>query len=688
MMVDFAEPQRLQEPADRRDGRPALNPVIESQPGTATQRALVVPAAPPDVGLRPVMTDSVTAKDGADPSRLHTHTGACGHLRRAVGGNPRSVGPLGGSVVGSVPESVGSRSSSDQGVIRRFYGVVDKPEPGKTYGKVGDAHFEWIDGERDKALWELSPISTNWWMRKLYQRIKPVEGGKGDAEGSGGTPDKAADPSGRTSDDKASRDTAKGLGAEDKQVVMHLRTQLQSDQDAGESPASEAKPDSIKKLIAQSEQLDGKPELAAETIAKLDDAAIAGASSRNSGAKGGASAKGGKVPDASIVEAKPFEVPSSEQGKFATDWGLARDDAKFLFAMSSQANLDYFSRLTAEQRTYLSKSKMKKREVPTQGDIESFKVHLKEIQAQELEKARAAEEKRLAGEAKAATAKKREQGEKEWAVRKNELREAVKKRVEAEMPDYKWEKEFDDLIGATDDRIANNSTINIPNQINRTSTAANAALDAEQRRRDIAAIEKLYPDLSHPAMRDAKEQALDKDSKLTPADFERLVKDALTLQRNPTTDTWSRLLKVKLYQKGKVVPFERLTQRLGYETHYSVDLGGMTQPVVTNTTTPVQLLDALFGSVDKGYRLHVTLETGAEAEADELKLPHGYWNRNSATPLYELRFGGKNLRWDDTAHSETEIKGALDNAYVEIRTRLVDRATVLLDHDCHPRYLD
>ena len=609
-------------------------------------------------------------------------------------------------------DPVGLRSASDQGgVIRRFYAVVDKPEAGKTYGKVGGAQFEWIEGERDKTRWELSPIVTSWWMRKLYQRVKPVEVGKGAAQGFGNTPDKGADLGGRTSDDKladadssgpevdvgpedgkkrngARRDTAKGLGSEDKQVLIHLRTELQLDKDVGEDPASEAKAGRVKDLIAQSEQLDGKPDLASETIAKMDDAAIAHASSRNSGAKGGASSKDEKVPDTSVVEAKPFEVPSSEREKFATEWGLGSDDAKFVFAMSSQANLDYFSVLTVDQRTYLSKTKMKKRDVPTQGDIENFKVHVKEIQAQEVEKARKDQEMQLALQAKAAGAKKRDEGEKEWAARKIELREAVKKRVEAELPDYKWEKEFDNLIGAADDRIARTTTINIPNQIKGTTRDANAALDAEQKRRDVAAIEKNYPDLASPAMRDAKEEVIETSPGLTAADFEQLVKNALTVQRNPKPDTWARLLKVKLYQKGKVVPFERLTEQLGYQTHYSVDLGGMTLPVVTDTTTPEELLDALFGIVDKGYRLHVTLETGAEAGADELKLPHGYWKPNSATPLYELRFAGGNLRWNDEAHSEAQIKGALNDAYTEIRTRLVDRATVVLDHHCHPRYLE
>ncbi|HEY7812235.1 MAG TPA: hypothetical protein VIC62_03310, partial [Nakamurella sp.] len=138
--------------------------------------------------------------------------------------------------------------------------MVDKPEPGKTYGQVGGVPYEWREEDRDKSLWEESPIKTGWWMRRLYQRKKSVEPGNADGKGAGKGLDEGADKASDKGSDKGSakepvtgpddklptsggtpnatpdgkkqkgrRGTAKGLNAEDKGVVMHLAEVLDAD---------------------------------------------------------------------------------------------------------------------------------------------------------------------------------------------------------------------------------------------------------------------------------------------------------------------------------------------------------------------------------------------------------------------------------------------------------------------------
>ena len=257
---------------------------------------------------------------------------------------------------------------------------------------------------------------------------------------------------------------------------MHLAEVLDADKEQGEGPESKGKAERVKDLVSQAKQVESKPELAAETTAKLDDAALANATSRPGASKGGPSgngakgakdvtgkdAKGTEPPSA---EAKPFSVPAEQQAKLSIEWGIKTDDPKFVYAMTSQATLDFFSRLTPEQRTYLSKNKMKKLEVPSESDIAAVKKQIEEKVKQEAEAQKKKEEAERAKQAKADLDKKHTENKADWAKRKLELREQVRKRVETEMPDYRWEKAFDEIVGVTDEIINKNPTASYDKQV-------------------------------------------------------------------------------------------------------------------------------------------------------------------------------------------------------------------------------
>ena len=106
-MVDFAEPLRRKGSAQGRVAQSVPDPVLTSLPGTTVEHGLVTPASVPRVGPAPGLRGGgKAAGEGADQSGPHSHTGECGHLRRAVGANSRTDDPLGGSLVG--PELAGT----------------------------------------------------------------------------------------------------------------------------------------------------------------------------------------------------------------------------------------------------------------------------------------------------------------------------------------------------------------------------------------------------------------------------------------------------------------------------------------------------------------------------------------------------------------------------------------------------
>ncbi len=101
-MVNFAEPLRRKGSAKVRDVQPAPDPVLKSMPLITAQQGLGAPAFVPRVGpVSGLNAGRVAAGEGADLSSPHSHTGECGHLRRAVGANSQTDDPLGGSPLGA-----------------------------------------------------------------------------------------------------------------------------------------------------------------------------------------------------------------------------------------------------------------------------------------------------------------------------------------------------------------------------------------------------------------------------------------------------------------------------------------------------------------------------------------------------------------------------------------------------------
>lgn len=253
----------------------------------------------------------------------------------------------------------------------------------------------------------------------------------------------------------------------------------------------------------------------------------------------------------------------------------------------------------------------------------------------------------------------------------------------ADLADYEWETEFTSTEQSYAEALTN-PEMNVANQGKKFDAAARQNVVRERKRRAIEdAAKNEFAKLRHVDMVDAKEQIMKDDTK-TVEDFRALALLKLTAQRNPTDlKMWARWMKLKLFDKS-VTPFERMSKRLGWDTHISVDLDALQlPPVVTDATTPEELLDGLFiATGEKFNRIHVTLETGYSSGPDTLKLPHLYWKGTGGSDLYELKSEGY-LRWN-TNHTVLDVKGALNEAYTEMVERLKLRAKAIIDKGGEP----
>jgi hypothetical protein len=253
----------------------------------------------------------------------------------------------------------------------------------------------------------------------------------------------------------------------------------------------------------------------------------------------------------------------------------------------------------------------------------------------------------------------------------------------ADLVDYKWETEFTSTEQSHATALTN-PDMNVTNQGKKFDAAARQNVVRERKRRAIEDTAKTeFAKLRHVDMVDVKAQIMKDDTK-TIDDFRTLASLKLAAQRNPTDlKVWARWMKLKLFDKS-VTPFERMSQRLEWDTHISVDMDALQiPPIVTDATTPEQLLDGLFiATGDKFNRIHVSLETGYSSGPDTLKLPHLYWNGTGGSNLYELK-SGNYFRWN-TNHTVADIKGALDDAYTEMVERLKVRAKAIIDKGGEP----
>jgi len=127
-------------------------------------------------------------------------------------------------------------------------------------------------------------------------------------------------------------------------------------------------------------------------------------------------------------------------------WGLDPDDKRVLLALAKEETYKYFSTMTKLQREWVSWNKFMTGKVPSDDDIENAKKQAATIAAQEQAK----KEKEQRTEA---AKKKREATAKGWADYQDDVRERVRKRFEAELPDFDWRKLVDAALGATGQKI-------------------------------------------------------------------------------------------------------------------------------------------------------------------------------------------------------------------------------------------
>lgn len=368
-------------------------------------------------------------------------------------------------------------------------------------------------------------------------------------------------------------------------------------------------------------------------------------------------------------------LSDTDKDELSDKWGVVKASRQFNFAMANQRQYDFIRGLPAELVRHLPSRGLKEN-----APDELLATTRKKAVAKWEEVA----EQEQSAAAKVAADNRRRDGLVEWDQLRGQLQKEVGERVTATMPGFSWQKRFDEIIGSADAKIQKDNAINIGNQINTVRGYVTRYLDDEQKRRDVEQSIKKYPNLQPATVREIKEAVLT-NHKLGAGEFDSRANQARQKQRNPEqAREWARLLRLVLYHTSSPQPFEPLTQREGLGVHMSVGLDGITVPVVTDATTPDQLLDALFGTVRKNFRLHVTLETGVEGGADQLKLPHRYWNGSRAAE-YELRYkvGDDHfVRWG-SRFDEARIKKALDAAYAEMHDTLRARAKTALDRDCY-----
>lgn len=338
-------------------------------------------------------------------------------------------------------------------------------------------------------------------------------------------------------------------------------------------------------------------------------------------------------------------------------------DATWNAAMESDKNFAKLHKITADDRKYV-----KAEDLAPNGNFAKKK-------DERVRQYNNNAKKRLAE-------KKRKLNAEEW----KKIVATTRGGVEADSADlagYKWETEF----ASTEQSYAQgltNPELNVKNQGTKFDAAAKQNVVRERKRRAIEDAAKTeFAKLRHVDVLDAK-AAIMKDDVKTIDDFRALASLKLATQRNPTDlKVWARWMKLKLFDKS-VTPFERMSQRLGWDTHISVDLDALQlPPVVTDATTPEELLDGLFiATGEKFNRIHVSLETGYSSGPDTLKLPHLYWDGTGGSDLYELK-SANIYRWHGTA-SVADVKGALDAAYTEMLDRLKARAKAIIDKGGDP----
>ncbi len=370
----------------------------------------------------------------------------------------------------------------------------------------------------------------------------------------------------------------------------------------------------------------------------------------------------------------------------AARWGMDPKHSNVARALTSQADWTFALTLTADEMTFISGAKWKKRTAPSADEIAA----LKKARLEEEAKAKALQEKKDRDEA---AAKKRAEGEATWKQHRETVMANLKARLATEAPGLAPET-IQKLLDETGDKIAGNKTINVDNQIKLVDKSINAEIVKSKKRTDIEQLKAPYKWLKGNILRDLINTIVDDPTKVV-ADFTTAADQARVDQRNllhlgvdSRKSEWARLLGLKFYKAGADTPFERLADRVGLQTHYSVDASGFNAvTALTSTSTAAQLLDAVFCLADPNLRhkrLHVSLETGTKNNKGELALPHRYWGLTASAYDYTCDNGTHN-RWfgGPDGHTKAEVKQGLDDAYQELSARLLLRAQKALDQDCN-----
>lgn len=180
--------------------------------------------------------------------------------------------------------------------IRRFYAVVDKGTKGR-FKDVNGVKYQWIQGEFDDAVWEVSPINTGWWLRNLYQRRSKAPG----RAGTGG----------------------KGLSSVDKRTVDGISGELKTPSIKELIRADQRRNKEAKKLEARAEKLKAGSEpdpgtaleeLETETLALIEGENFTG-SEKDSGAELETDSHEVSVPDITKVAHNPGVTKPKKSAK-------------------------------------------------------------------------------------------------------------------------------------------------------------------------------------------------------------------------------------------------------------------------------------------------------------------------------------------------------------------------------------
>ncbi len=355
-------------------------------------------------------------------------------------------------------------------------------------------------------------------------------------------------------------------------------------------------------------------------------------------------------------------------------------------AVATKDAYEYFSSLSKDERIWGSNNSFKKRARPLETEVAK-------LRSADEQAAAAASQSAKKKAAKERTKSAQNQKIEQWERIESEILASTRSQVQqAGFTDENWLPGAQDILAA-----------------NRSSLAKNTTTDLRASVEDLIRLhlishylhlkQRNFPQLTEP-VRDT----IRNDPTIGITDFGRVLQEAWNHQRSPQhSQIWADWMGLTLQSDDSQVmeQFNRLPNVGPLGAHYSLKLAAISQATVGTNTTPTQLVDQLINPAGKAQnvQVHATLETGVRLAVGQppgrgnYRLPHKYANGEYGVyfldppPPGNPRFN----RWDGAPYipgtpRETEIRAALDVAYLAMRADLERRASYILTNGSGPEH--